>query len=258
MIRFGICTDPFHAPVLAAQGYDYLECAISALGLMEAGSYDELAERMKASPLKAEAGNLLLPGGTRLTGEQADLEDACAKLAVSLPRFARLGGKVAVFGSGGARAVPEGFARESAMEQLAEFCRRAGAICGEYGLLLAIEPLNRKECNIVNSVVEALELAVACGDSRVGALADWYHVAVENEGTEGIAAAGNRLYHCHIARPDGRAYPHPSDPDCSGYEAFFAALCAIGYQGRVSVEGRGEPARDGALALAALRRFARC
>lgn len=252
-MRFGICTAPENAQTLARLGFDYVECAITTLAAMEDGAFDEVRRAVEASPLMCESGNLFLPGTCRITGEAANFDAALAHLRVAVPRFAALGGQIAVFGSGGARAVPEGWPKDKAMEQLARFCRLAGGICAEHGVRIAIEPLNTGECNIINSVSEGVDLAEMAAHPNVGVLADWYHVAVENEGVDGILRAGSRLWHCHIARPQGRAYPSPGDPEDAGYDAFFGALRAIGYEGRVSIEGRGDPAQDGGAALTALR-----
>jgi len=256
-MRFGICTAPENAGILAELGYDYVECAITPLAAMEQSAFEETRQRVLASPLRCEAGNLFLPGSCRVTGEAADFDAAIAHLRVAIPRFAALGGQVAVFGSGGARAVPEGWPMEKAMEQLAEFCRLAGDVCAENGVRVAIEPLNRKECNIINSVKEGVALAEMASHPSVGVLADWYHVAAENEGTGGILCAGARLWHCHIAKPGGREYPAGKDGAAASYAEFFGALRAIGYGGRISVEGRGEPEADGKAALMAMRENAK-
>ena len=43
---------------------------------------------------------------------------------VAWARLARLGTQIVVFGSGGARRVPEGFSKEEAFKQLVEFGKR--------------------------------------------------------------------------------------------------------------------------------------
>lgn len=254
-MRFGICTPPENIGALAKLGYDYLECAIAPLGTMEAAAFGLIRDVVADSPLRCEAGNLFLPGTCRITGDAADFDGAADHLRRAIPRFAALGGQVAVFGSGGARRVPDGFPMDRAFDQLAEFCRIAGGICADNGVRVAIEPLNRGECNIIVSVSEAVDLAEAANHPAVGVLADWYHIMVEGEGVSGIERAGARLWHCHIARPDGRRYPKPGDPAEAGYAEFFGALKKIGYDARVSVEGSGSPDADGAAALEALRGY---
>ena len=60
------------------------------------------------------------------------------------------------------------------------------------------------------------------------------------------------LRHCHIARLDGRRWPRHNDGE--NYSAFFAALADIGYDGRLSVEGKTEDLESDAPAALALLR----
>jgi D-psicose/D-tagatose/L-ribulose 3-epimerase len=86
----------------------------------------------------------------------------------------------------------------------------------------------------------------------VGVLADWYHMAVQNEGIDGMVDAGNRLLHCHIANPAGRRFPMPGDG--ADFSPMFTALKKIGYDGCVSVEGNGDETEFSAACL----RLKRC
>ena len=52
-----------------------------------------------------------------------------------------------MFGSGGARRVPEGFPKEDAFEQFVEFGKRIAPEARAHGLTIAIEPLCRDETN---------------------------------------------------------------------------------------------------------------
>ncbi len=47
---------------------------------------------------------------------------------------------IIVFGSGGARRIPEGFDRQRAHGQLVAFCRMVGPIAREHGVIIAVEP----------------------------------------------------------------------------------------------------------------------
>ncbi len=255
MIKFGICTAPKNASTLASLGYDYIECGLASFAAMSDEEYEAAKEAILSSPIRMEAVNVFLPGSFQLTGDEADLSGIPAYLDKVLPRVAALGCKVAVFGSSGARNVPEGFPMEKAAEQLAEFLRIAGPACKKYGIRIAIEPLNTKESNIINSVKAGQTLAIASGDENVGCLADWYHVEMESEGVDGILSAREMLWHCHIANLNGRIYPKPDDDQQERYAAFFGALKSIGYDHRLSIEGKGDVETEGAAGLEALRKF---
>ena len=90
----------------------------------------------------------------------------------ALSRAHALGIELAVFGSGGARGVPEGFSYAEAWRQIASFLRRAADYGRKYGIAIAIEPLRREECNILNYVSEAVLLSALLDLPEIGALGD--------------------------------------------------------------------------------------
>ena len=138
----------------------------------------------------------------------------------------------------GSRNVPEGWPIEKANTQLVQFLKLAARYTEKHGIKIAIEPLNNKECNIINTVNEAIDLTDMVNLPNVGVLADWYYMCSDNEGVQGILAAKEKLLHCHIVKPDGRTYPLPGDGE--DYSVFFNSLIKIGYSGRISVEANGD------------------
>jgi D-psicose/D-tagatose/L-ribulose 3-epimerase len=249
-MRIGICTDLMNAPLAAQAGFDYAEGAMTQVAPASDGEFEKLLAAVERSGLKAEALNVMLPGTFRLTGPDADLKPVKEYLKKGFERAEKLGAKVQVFGSSGARNYPEGWPKGRALEQLAEFVRMAAPMAAAHGIRFAVEPLNPGECNIVNTVPEALVLMRLAGGFNVGVLADWYHMAVQDEGVEGVLEAGKNLLHCHIANPAGRRYPLAGDG--ADFSAFADALKRIGYEGRISVEGNGAP-EEFAATLARMR-----
>jgi len=84
---------------------------------------------------------------------------------------------------------------------------------------------------------------------NVRLLADMFHMARNGEDMQDITLAGTDLRHCHIASPEGRMYPMPGDGGNDTYAAFFAALRAIDYAGRMTIEADGAPGGDPAAEL---------
>ena len=142
-----------------------------------------------------------------------------------------------VFGSGGARRVPEGFPQEEAFSQLVELGKHHVAPAMEaWGITCCVEPLNRTECNILTTSGECLELVKAVHHPRFQLLIDLYHFDREQEPLSEIAACQEHLRHCHIASAkNSRLIPLPGDGE--DYLPFFQALKAGSYQGRLSLEG---------------------
>lgn len=248
-MKFGMCADPRLCADVAAAGFGYLEAALTAVAAMSEEVFEQAAGALAQSGLQAEALNVMLPGTFRLTGPDADLSPIRNYLELGLARAEKLGAKVQVFGSGAARRNPEGWPKEKAMDQLVEYLALAAPIAARHGIALAIEPLNPGECNLINTVSDGLALAKRVSLPNVGVLADWFHMAIQDEGVGGILAAGPMLLHCHIANPEGRRFPLPDDG--ADFTGFFDALRKIDYTGRVSVEGGGSP-EEYASALARL------
>ena len=114
----------------------------------------------------------------------------------------------------------------------AEFRRWAGDLPpGRSAVFL--EPLNRYEATFLRRVEQAVELAARIDHPRVTALADLFHMNIEEASmADPIAAAGARLGHVHIA-DNNRLQPGAG---CLDFGPPFAALKAIGYDGWLSIE----------------------
>ena len=65
---------------------------------------------------------------------------------------------------------------------------------------------------------------------------DLYHFDLEGESLSALEGYRGRLGHCHIASTqNSRLVPQPWDGQ--DYLPFFQALAAMGYEGRLSLEG---------------------
>ena len=238
MIRLGICTSIDNAPRMAEIGYDYVELGMTAVTRMSDEEYADLLSKVKASPLPVEAMNGMIPADYVLCSDECDGAAVKDYLTKAFARADELGVKVVVFGSGGARKLPEGMRHADGFRYLVRYLQLASSIAAPYGISIAIEPLRAAECNIINHVAEAQWLAKQSGCKNVGALADLYHMMAGSEDCSSILMKKyGSVIHCHIAERLTRAYPAPADGSQNEYTEFFTALKHVGYEGRVSVEG---------------------
>jgi D-psicose/D-tagatose/L-ribulose 3-epimerase len=112
---------------------------------------------------------------------------------------------------------------------LAAAAERAAA----QGVRLAVEPLNRYETDLVNTVQQGLALCESTGAGNVGLLLDTYHLNIEEKSVGGaIRAAGDRLFHFHACEND-RGTPGTGRVP---WAETFEALREIGYSGQVVIE----------------------
>ena len=236
MIRLGVCTGVENAEIVKNAGFDYIELNCANVAQMSEADFDEYLAAVKQSPIPAESMNCMLPGGFVLCSEQGTGAKIRAYLEKAFERAEKLGIRVIVFGSGGARKVPEDMTQETAYDYLEAYLKLAAPMAEAHGIRIAIEPLRAAECNILNYVEEAQMLADRVTHPAVGALADLYHMAEGGDSMEGLDH-GMGVIHTHIACPGSRAWPKPGDEGAAVYREFFTRLKNAGYEGRVSIEG---------------------
>jgi D-psicose/D-tagatose/L-ribulose 3-epimerase len=123
----------------------------------------------------------------------------------TLDRCRQLGATCIVWGSAGSRNVPEGFPREKAWEQIAAFLVKAGPIAARYGLPFSLEPLNRRESNILNTGHEAWRMVQQVNHPNVQLIIDYYHLVVEHESLDIFESARGHITHLHFSRPLARS-----------------------------------------------------
>ena len=234
-ILFGLCAGPDKAGKLKALGFDFIENGVGGLlkpDLPDAEFAPEL-EKLKACALPIRSCNGFLPGKFRLTGPEAAHGPALDYAVKACQRADAAGVQTIVFGSSGARNLPKDFDAAQGKAQFIEFCQKLGDRIRECRVTVVLEPLNKSESNLLNTVAEGAEFVDAIGRPRIQLLADIYHMLREKENPDSIRKAGARLRHCHIAELEGRMAPGTKGED---FRDFFRALKDIGYTGGVSCE----------------------
>lgn len=234
-MQFGICVPTARAGDVAAAGGDFTEENVqNFLQGQLADSAWQGAQLAKQSPLPLPAANSLVPADLKITGPAADLAALRKYMSTVIRRAKSAGMTTLVFGSAGARNVPKDFSPERAREQIIEFLEMSATIAEGHGIMLVIEPLNRGESNIINSVGEAMSYVRAIGHPHVQCLVDSYHFWLEDDSLADLQAAMPNIYHVHVADKDGRVASGESGK--SDYRVFFRVLKDAQYPGIVSVE----------------------
>jgi D-psicose/D-tagatose/L-ribulose 3-epimerase len=117
----------------------------------------------------------------------------------------------------------------SLADALAPLCDYAG----ERGVRLAVEPLNRYETSVLNTVAQTLEAIDPLPAAACGVLADVYHLNIEErDPAAALRACGERLAHVHVCAND-RGAPGADHLD---WPALMAGVRAAGYGGPLVIE----------------------
>ncbi len=235
-MRFGCSGGIADAPLIRDAGFDFIELPIGALmSATDEAAYQRITHEILVMGLPVEACNVFIPATLKINGQTVEHELLWQYAATALQRMGEIGARVCVFGSGGARSLPEEFDRARALDQLAAFLDHVQEVSARHGVHVVIEPLNRGESNVFNAVAESDEFNQSRGLTGIGVLADLYHLSVEGETYDGMVAAGDRLGHVHVADADRSA---PGEGAPTDYAGFFQTLHQMGYSGRISIEAR--------------------
>jgi D-psicose/D-tagatose/L-ribulose 3-epimerase len=123
--------------------------------------------------------------------------------------------------------------RKQTIDRLVEALRPVVEYAGDHGVTLALEPLNRFETSLINTVDQAMEVVERLDSSALGVCLDTFHMNIEEKDPSAAArAAGRRIAHVQACGTD-RGTP---GADQFGWSGFVGALTEAEYQGAVCIE----------------------
>ena len=137
----------------------------------------------------------------------------------------------------------EGVSREEATGWLREALEELGPRAQAHGVPLLLEPLNRYESNLLNTLAEGAALLEPLQTRNVRLLCDLFHMNIEEVNlAEALRAAGPLVGHVHFADNNRRAIGLGH----TDVAPVISALRDIGYKGYLSAEVLPLPDSDAA------------
>jgi D-psicose/D-tagatose/L-ribulose 3-epimerase len=125
---------------------------------------------------------------------------------------------------------------ETELARAADALRSVADGARQAGVTLAMEPLNRFECYMLNTLSDGAALTERIGQPNVGILFDTFHANIEEKDPVGaIRKHGRVIKHFHCSAND-RGIPGQDHVDWPGT---FQALHAVGYDGWLVIEAFG-------------------
>ena len=135
-MKLGLCTSFDNLELAAKIGFEYVECAFSALANMPEEDYQKLLAKKDSFPIPVTKANLFLPGALKPVGPDVSEKALREYMERAFARANAIGIKLVVFGSGGARAVPEGWSYARAWRQLADFLEVVAEYAQKYDVVV--------------------------------------------------------------------------------------------------------------------------
>lgn len=238
---------------IAAMGFDLIEVCIEEPATIDT---DRIAERLAAAGIAATVCGAFGPDrdvssddiSVRRSGLQyikrcVDIASALGAPMVAGPMYSAVG-KTALVG-------PE--KRRQQRDWAAENLREAADYAADLGVRLAIEPLNRFETDLVNTVEQGIDLVGQIGRSNVGLLLDTFHMNIEERSVPtAIRRAGPHIFHFHACASD-RGVP---GRDHLPWNEIRDALADVGHVGPWVIEAFNPNIREIARAVSLWRPLA--
>lgn len=231
-MKIGVCvgTDIEKMKLIKSLGFDYAESHCQEI----ASKPIEHLDAMKATGLPIVAANCFI--GLRVVGEEKDGEKIAEYLDRLFKNASYLGLKYLVFGSSGARRIPEGMSLEDGRAEIVDFLKNYVVHRAEkYNLPVAIEPLRPQECNAINTIDDGVEIAKKVNSPYVKVLADVAHMFCQNEEMDKLLKYKGWIIHAHTSNPNPapeferkRIYPRAGDE--FDQADFIEPLKAIGVE----------------------------
>jgi D-psicose/D-tagatose/L-ribulose 3-epimerase len=128
--------------------------------------------------------------------------------------------------------------RDWCLEQL----HKAGKVAASSGVQLGVEPLNRFETDMVNTVDQALSIVKTLSHPNIKVSLDTFHCNIEEKNIpDAIRKIGKELL-CHVqGNESDRGTPGTGHLDWKGING---ALKEIGYDGAIVLETFGAPSKE--------------
>lgn len=206
-----------------AAGYPVVELALTDPSPL---SINELAEMLEKTGLKLAAlttGQAFWKEGLALSSPDEKVRTRAVERLKAHIALARSFQAVVIVGLLRGKDGKQAVLRKALAECLAE----------EKNVRLALEPLNRYETSLLNTVSEVSKFLDELGQGNVGIIFDAFHANIEEVSlAEAIRLAGDRLFHVHLA-DSNRWIPGFGHLDFSGV---WQALEEINYEGSLVLE----------------------
>ena len=143
--------------------------------------------------------------------------------------------------------------RQEQWRRAVENIRLAATIAADHGVKLGLEPLNRFETDLINTVDQGLRMVGDIDRANVGLLLDTFHMNIEEKDIPAaLRRADGHIVEFHACSND-RGTP---GEDHLPWPAIVAALRDVGFQGPVVIEAFTPIIKEIARAVAIWRQLA--
>ena len=237
--------------MVSEMGFDSMDINIRVLDLETAKEIGQRAKKL----------NLNLVGGGSIPSNKMLLSEDPAERQEAVNYMKSLIDTVYAIGSNyysGLISAPSGYftgagPTEKELEYSAQGLKSAAKYAQDFDIKLCIEPVNRYESYVINTIDSALDLIANISEPNVGLLIDTYHMNIEEKTfRDPILKAGKKIFLVHVNEND-RGTPGKGHLN---WDEIFMALKDARYNNIVTIESFAESSVDISRLVAIWRRLA--
>lgn len=218
---------------IAGLGFDAVELPLENAGDFSSGT---ALKSLADTGLKPYVVGAMAPGRDLVAADQAAVERTQAYLGDCITMASSIGSPTVCgpfYAQTGRVWRMSRDQRRDAYAELRRNLQPVAARAQESGVVLGIEPLNRYETSLINTVEQALEALEPLLGNGVGLALDTYHLHIEERSVAAaVRAAGEHLVHVQVCGND-RGAPGGDQTD---WEGLLQVLDEVGYTGPLNIE----------------------
>lgn len=227
--------------IISQSNFDYLELGIPWVNGTNAYlPFDLVTRIIKERNLVVGSYCSMVPREIKTVGNDIQWDTLSRYINEVFSNCNKLGGDIIVFGSGESRTIPNNYSRELAEQDVLKFLKLMSDIIHDnnYPFKIAIEPLNTRECNYINSLDEANRLVEKIDSSNIGIVVDTFHAYLQKHNfLDELLAVIENVVHIHVSQPEDRGWPgHLQSSRSFDFVEFFKIINNSNYKGNVTVE----------------------
>ncbi|KQR47583.1 sugar phosphate isomerase [Microbacterium sp. Leaf161] len=216
----------------AAMGYQALELPLESIGDWDPARSRDVLDDLGLGAIVIGA----MGTGRSLLAQAGDVGATQDYLRSCIAAAATLGSAVVAgpfYAPTGATWRMSADQRAQMVRELRENLEPLASDAADAGVTLAIEPLNRYETSVLNTVEQSLDVLAPLLGAGVGLALDTYHLNIEEKKpTQAIRAAGSAIAHVQVCGSDRGAV----GDDHTDWPEILRALDDAGYRGPLGLE----------------------
>jgi sugar phosphate isomerase/epimerase len=224
-----------HIAQVAKMGYDGVELAVRDPAGVDIETLQRLLSQHGLSVVALGTGQAYVEEGLSFTAADADVRQAAVeRIHRHIELAAHLNAVVIIGLIRGMTAAGQN--QSQARAWFVQALQACTAVAYNKGVKLVLEPINRYETDLINTIDEGLTLLDEVGAplQTLGLLPDTFHMNIEEPSiTESMCRAAGSIFHFHVA-DSNRRYPGAGHLD---FGRILSTLREkVGYEGWVSAE----------------------